>query len=40
MQSQDGRDKMSKAQLTVGVLGAVAVITLVYVFYKNINNKK
>jgi hypothetical protein len=40
MQSQDGRDKMSKAQLTVGVLGAVTVITLAYVFYKNINNKK
>ena len=39
MQSQDDRDKMSKARLTVGVLGAVAVITLVYVFYRN-NNKK
>jgi hypothetical protein len=39
MQSQDDRDKMSRARLTVGVLGAVAVITLVYVFYRN-NNKK
>jgi hypothetical protein len=40
MQSQEGHDKMNKTRLTLGVLGAAAVITLAYVFYKNINNKK
>lgn len=40
MQIQDSRDKMSKSQMTAGLIGVVAVITLAYAFYKNINNNK